>query len=361
MPGIQPVKGRRLRATKIDGCGRPVAGPKNRLVTSGYVTLTLTPVMRDAVDITQTNAEGKECFSDRTPPERRWYTPALELCNVNTGLLSMFTGWETLLDTTSTAVGFRDAKTIESDYGVALELWTTGKSDDDCAVIPILDSAAFSGAAVARQYGYFLFGGTEWTPGNITIGADVSTFTLTGRTIPLPYWGMGPYNVQADGAGAARRLITPMNNTQHLTAFRTPIDPPAVTPGTEPVALGTSTIFTAPNYYYGGPGNALPATVAPAQVDSVTRTVSITGGPTAGGFTLLVNGIATDTIAYNSTSAAALTVLGATDDGYTTAQWTVTGGALPGTPLVITPPVGAVLTIGTNSLTGGTTPTVVLT
>ena len=123
MPAIQPVKGTRLRATKIDSCGRPIAGPRNRLVTSGYVSLTLTPVMREAQDLTQDNAEGKECFSDRTAPQRRWYTPALELCNVNTGLLSMFTGWETLLDlgATPAPVGFRDQKDVEVDFGIALE------------------------------------------------------------------------------------------------------------------------------------------------------------------------------------------------------------------------------------------------
>lgn len=264
MPGIQPVKGRRLRATKINGCGMPIAGPRNRLVTGGYVSLTLTPVMREATDLTQDNAEGKECFSDRTAPERRWYTPALELCNVNTGLLTMFTGWESILDANDLPVGFRDQKEIESEFGIALELWTAGKMEEDCDEIPTTD-AVLTQTGSGRSYGYFLFGGTEWTPGDITIGATVSTFTLTGRTIALPSWGRGPYNVTLDDQGDPVRLLQPTSKKEHLTVFRTYLAPPEPTEGSEPVALATNTIFTAPNFYYGGPANEPEADTAPPQ------------------------------------------------------------------------------------------------
>lgn len=265
MPGSFPlVKGTRLRATKINGCGMPVAGPRNRLVTSGYVSLGLTAVMRDATDLTQDNAEGKECVTDRTEPERRWYTPALELCNVDPDLITMFTGWETVLDANDVVVGFRDDKKIESDYGIALELWTSGRSEDDCPDIPDTD-AILTATGSGRKYGYFLFGGTEWIPGDITIGASVATFTLTGRTIAIPHWGRGPYNVaDTDGAGTAGRLLVPTSKKEHLTVFRTPIAPPEPTNGA--VALGTSTLFVAPNYYYGGPADEPAAEVAPAQV-----------------------------------------------------------------------------------------------
>jgi hypothetical protein len=260
------VKGTRLRATKVDSCGKPVAGPRNRLVTAGFVTLGLTAVMRDAQDLTQDNAEGKVCFEDRTPPERRWYTPVLELCNVNPGLITMFTGWENLLDESATpeVVGFRDQREIESDYGIALEVWTSGKSEDDCADPPTTDEILLETGS-GRKYGYFLFAGTEWTLGDITIGATVATLTLTGRTIAMPHWGKGPYNVQADADGDAVRLLQPTTKKEHLTVFRTPIAPPDPTEGNQPVALATSTVFTGTNYYYGGPAGAAPIDVAPAQ------------------------------------------------------------------------------------------------
>ncbi|QHB37756.1 major tail protein [Mycobacterium phage Imvubu] len=264
MAGSFPlVKGTRARFTKVNGCGMPVAGPRNRLVTSGYVSLGLTAVMREATDLTQDNAEGKECVQDRTEPERRWYTPALELCQVDPDVVTMFTGWETILDADGKVIGFQDDKKIESDYAIAMELWTSGKSADDCPDLPESD-AILTATGSGRQYGYFLFAGTEWVPGDITISASVATLTLTGRTIALPHWGKGPYNVQADGDGDAVRLLTPMNKTAHLRVFRTPIAPPEVTDGA--VALATSTVFTGTNYYYGGPADEAPIAVAPAQV-----------------------------------------------------------------------------------------------
>ncbi|AYP70008.1 major tail protein [Mycobacterium phage CRB2] len=257
------VKGKTLRLTKINGCGMPIAGARNRLVTNGYVSLGLTAVMRDADDLTQTNAEGKECVADRTEPERRWYTPALELCNVDPDVVTMLTGWETVLDAAGEVVGFRDDKKIESDYGVAFELWTSGKSEDDCPDIPTSD-AILTDLSAGRKYGYFLFGGTEWVPGDITIGSSIATLTLTGRTIALPHWGRGPYNVTVDDEGNPVRLLEPTSKKEHLTVFRTPLAPPDATDGA--VALATSTIFTGTNYYYGGPASEPAIDEAPAQV-----------------------------------------------------------------------------------------------
>ena len=54
--------------------------------------------------------------------------------------------------------------------------------------------------------------------------------------------------------------------------------------------------------------------------------------------------------------------LAAVDDGIQPAAWTTSsGGPLPGTAVVVSVPAGAVLAVGTNSLTGGTTPTITVT
>lgn len=90
-------------------------------------------------------------------------------------------------------------------------------------------------------------------------------------------------------------------------------------------------------------------------------TISVTGTPTGGSFTVNVDGV-TATINYNSTAAAAQTALQALST-VGSGNLTVTGGPLPGSALV-----GAwtnnyqgkfknAPTIGTNSLTGGTSPT----
>lgn len=258
------VKGTRLRATKINSCGLPIAGPANRLVTSGFVTANISAVMRDADELEQVNAEGKVCVIERTPPIRKYYTAEIELCNVNTGLISMFTGWEQVLDWNDKSVGFRDQAEVETDYGVALEIWTGGKAEDDCPAPE--DDDVFSVTGSGKQYGYLLLGSTEFTMGDIEVGAQVSTLTLSGITIPLSQWGRGPYNVAAtDAAGTPGRLLVPTSSKEHLTMFRTPVAPPAVTKGSEPEALAVASLFTAPDFYFGGPASEPAADVAPDQ------------------------------------------------------------------------------------------------
>jgi hypothetical protein len=353
------VKGLALRATKTNNCGLPIEGPHNRLVTKGFVTVTATAVMNEAEELEQRNAEGKICVSDRTPPTRKYYTPVVTLCNVNTGLIAMFNGWEQILDYADMPIGFQDQEEVDDQFGVVLEVWTGGRADSDCPV-PTLDSI-FSQGSSGKNYGYFLMGGTEWQLGDIEIGASVSTFTLTGRSIAIPQWGRGPYNVAGtDASGTPGRLLTPTNEKSHYYLFRTPVPPPDETDGGNPVALDISGKFVDPDFYFGGPGNAPAADIAPDQTDAFLRTVSITGAPTGGDFTLLIGGVETAVIAYNAAHGAVKTAVVAVDDGHDAADWGSSGGPLPGTAVVLTVPAGVSVAPGDNNLTGGTSPEVVV-
>lgn len=93
---------------------------------------------------------------------------------------------------------------------------------------------------------------------------------------------------------------------------------------------------------------------------TLTKTITIGGSvaPTGGSFPVTLGGN-TASIAWNSTNAAAKTAIVALDDGYDAADFTVTGGALPGTPLVVTYPAElGDLTATAVGLTGGTGTTV---
>lgn len=262
------VKGVRLRATKVDSCGLPVEGPKNRVVTSGFISYSISPNMRDADDIEQTNAEGRVCISDRTPPERKWYDLELSLCGVNTCLVNMFTGWPSIVDYNGDPVGFSDKKEIESDYGVAIEIWTGGKSESDCPP-PESDDIFSSNTGSGKSYGYFLTFGTEFQMGELEINAEAASFTLSGISFAAPHWGRGPYNVvPTDDSGTAGRLLEPLNDDQNLYVLRTPVAPPAATEGSECVELDISNTFSDPDFYFGGPGGEPAVDVAPDQPTS---------------------------------------------------------------------------------------------
>lgn len=74
------------------------------------------------------------------------------------------------------------------------------------------------------------------------------------------------------------------------------------------------------------------------------------GTQSSGTFTLTWDGNTTSTLPYNATAAAVKSALAALDDGYTSADWTVTGSA--GGPYTITPPVADSAVGGSGSSLG---------
>jgi hypothetical protein len=99
---------------------------------------------------------------------------------------------------------------------------------------------------------------------------------------------------------------------------------------------------------------------------SEVQTVTITGGPTGGTFTLTYSGQTTSAIAYNATASAVQAALEALSN-LVPGEVTVTGGPGPATPYVVTftgDLAGTDVTQMTSaggSLTGGTTPAVTVT
>lgn len=95
------------------------------------------------------------------------------------------------------------------------------------------------------------------------------------------------------------------------------------------------------------------------------QTVTITGTPTGGTFTLTFAGQTTAPIAYNAAAAAVVSALEALPN-IATGEVTATGGALPGTPVVVTfggtyAGINVPQMTATGALTGGTTPAVAVT
>lgn len=231
------VRGKRMRLTRVGACGLPIKGENSTLVTKGFVSLNITKVMKDAEDLEQTNADGGVCIADRTPPELKWFEFEAEFCRVDPEVLSFFTDDATVLDYANRPVGFRSSKTVKVDAGAAVELWT-GVGADDCDV-PEDDTAFEAGETGNAPYGYFLMPYIkEAVMGDFEIGAQVTTFKVSGITGAAPKWGRGPYNVvPVDAKNKPGRLLTPFEADQHLHFQRTTIAPPAETDGAVALAL----------------------------------------------------------------------------------------------------------------------------
>ncbi|MBB3040128.1 hypothetical protein [Hoyosella altamirensis] len=226
------VKGIRMRVTKTNFCGLPLEGPGNYTVTDGWISASLSPNMKAAEELEQTNAEGRVCVADRTPPERKWWDATLTLCNVDTCLIGMITDWPMIVDSEGNVIGFGDQSEVPTDTAVMIEIWAGASQASDCEA-PENDDIFDAGSEITgRQFGYFAFLLKEATLGDFEIGAQVSTFTLTGITGSFAQWGRSPFNpIDIDGSGTPGRYLEEPDPDQHIWVQRTPISPPDVTDG----------------------------------------------------------------------------------------------------------------------------------
>lgn len=199
------IRGRIMRATRLDACGAKVLGPDSTVVSEGFVSVQLSPQTEEGQTINVTNAAGKVCVLDEPAPTFTGYDITVEFCGVNPDLINIMTGNPIVKDSQATpqGVGFRVSTATDLNAtGFALEVWSG---------VPA--SACVAGQA---SYGYFLVpfikGGII---GDITIANDAVNFTLTGaKSKDGSAWGVGPYNVVLGG--------TPTSEVQTVTITGTP-------------------------------------------------------------------------------------------------------------------------------------------
>lgn len=238
------VRGRALRATKLDACGAKSLGPKSTVITDGFISVGLTANTDEGETISQANAAGRICILDEPAPTFLGYTVEIQFCGVNPDLYSVMTGQPVVLDdqTTPQGVGFQVNSDVNLDgQGFAMELWSN-----------VPGAACASGAT---QYGYmliaFLKGGVI---GDFTVENAAVNFTLSGaKSKDGNAWGVGPYNVIKTNAGVASPLLVSLPTKNHLHMQLTTLAPPTSICGAVPLGV-IATGYTA----------GIPATMAPA-------------------------------------------------------------------------------------------------
>jgi len=285
------VKGRRIRVTRLDSCGRPVYGEASSVVSKGFISVAFTANTSESDEISVTNAAGEVCVYEAPVTSLTGYGLEIQFCNVDPELFALITGQNVVTGFGTTVVGFDvDTKISLANSNFALELWAGSPTGDACAV-----------QGATGQYGYlllpFLRGGIL---GDFTVENGAVTFTITGaNTKEGNAWGVGPYkDVMLSVAGV-----------------------------------------------------------------SEVQGIQTSGAPTGGTFTLTYNGFTTGTIVYNASAAVIKTALEAIP-GIALGDITTSGGPLPA---VVTVTFGGNLAgqdisalTATASLTGGTTPTVII-
>lgn len=226
---ISLMRGKRLRMTRLDGCGRPVFGEASTAVTKGFITVSFTANTSETDEILVTNAGGDRCVYEPAETSITGYGVEIEFCEVDPDLFSLVTGQDVVLDSFGNSSGFDIDTSVDlSGLGFALELWMGAGTAEG-------DSCGVGGGE--GNFGYLLLpylrGGIV---GDFSVENGNITFTITGaNTRDGNTWGNGPYSDIQMSGGAPSAMLTPVKPTTALRLILTDVAPPEVVAGTRPL------------------------------------------------------------------------------------------------------------------------------
>jgi len=225
------VKGRRIRVTKLDACGRPIYGDDSQVVSKGFIQVAFTANTTESDEINVTNAAGEVCVYEASVTSLVGYGIEVQFCEVDPELFSLVTGQPVVLGADgSTVIGFDvDTKIGLENSRFSLELWAGAPSGDACST-----------EGAQGSYGYlllpFLTGGIL---GDFTVENGAVTFTLTGaNTKEGNGWGVGPYRdimLSNDVTPVPGPMTSPVSTSVALRTMIVDVAPPEDACGARPV------------------------------------------------------------------------------------------------------------------------------
>lgn len=219
------VRGRAIRATKLDACGNPVVGAESVITSKGFTSVAFTANTEDGEEINVTNANGDTCVRVPAKPKFLGYTVEITFCNVDPDVFALLTGQRTVVNHSGDVVGFTmDTAISAGDVNFALEVWAGVPAGAGCE------------PGATASFGYFLLpflqGGVV---GDFTIENSEITFSVTGAvTLDGNSWGDGLYYAVNDASGNPSLLPDPLLTTDHLYQVLTTLAPPEIHLGARP-------------------------------------------------------------------------------------------------------------------------------
>lgn len=228
------LRGKRMRATLLNGAAIPLVGDSAVVTTKGFITLSMTSNTEEGEAINIVNAGGETCVTEAAVPTWNGVTVEAEFCDVDFALFEILTGQEIVLDASGAAIGITESTDIDmTNVKFALEVWMGATGNK-------APSAGSQGL-----YGYVLLphlsGGVI---GDVTVENGAITFTISGMaTRNGAAWGQGPYNVQLV-AGVPARLSTPIKANDHRRIMQVEVAPPEVYSGATPLLDYSDPVLT---------------------------------------------------------------------------------------------------------------------
>lgn len=220
----------RARLTRVDACGVPLVGTCNQVVTDGIIQLQVQPQADTGNEIVQRNGHGEMCYATQPKPQLKWNNLTGSFCRVDPEMWNLITGSPLVLDDTPVtpkAAGFITRRSTYATGRFALELWSDTQGLD-CLTI---DDTAYP------WYGYTLlpFVVNAMLTDRTYEEAGIN-FAFSGRTENGTGWGVGPFDVIHDNAGAPSPLLTAIPSDTHDLFEWTTLAPPASACGCQAVS-----------------------------------------------------------------------------------------------------------------------------
>ncbi|MEU0273201.1 hypothetical protein [Streptomyces sp. NPDC006307] len=215
-----------IRVTRLDGCGRPVCGVDNGFTFDCFASLSMNPNTEEGEDVEYRAANGRICGFKRGCPSFRGFDIELNFFSVSPEFIEIATGNPVVYGYDGQPIGFDDCS-VQCNSGFAIELWAEVLDEDACG------AGGGDGAWI-----YFLMPWvTNGQLGNMEIGSESVSLTLSGATRAGGGWGVGPYDVMPiDAAGTPGTLLTPLGANCHRRTFVTTVAPPEAIGDYTPVA-----------------------------------------------------------------------------------------------------------------------------
>lgn len=218
------VRGRVVRATRLDNCGNVIYSEASQVVSKSWASVAYTVNTIDTDGIDQRNADGTPgIYEDGTSKFGSFGIEAV-FNRVDPEFFELVTKQRLYRDAQGEVVGFAINKDTDTTIeGFALELWA-GTPAGEC------------GSGVEEEFGYFLAPYIKGARlGDYTIENGAVTFTITGGTTRSGNaWGTGPYEV-IKAAGIAAKLPTALLTGDHKLMIWVTVPPPTIFYGARPL------------------------------------------------------------------------------------------------------------------------------
>ena len=185
----------RMRVCRLDAAGAPIVGAGNLYVSKALALIAARVDISAGDDFEQKNGGGEVCVSYRDDDKLKGLLFDLQLCTPDPELVQIMQGGALFKDPDdlNTTRGYGYPKVDGSDrndFGVGIEAWckaiTNGAQDSEF------------------PHWRYVFGGTEWWPGDKTLENAPAMALLSGKGRENPGYGNGPLNDIPDWVDTSR-------------------------------------------------------------------------------------------------------------------------------------------------------------